>query len=213
MKKYLLIILAGLSFQTTNAALTPSPDLKKIAFSKDYEMPTRWKAFMDYVQKENKNSIPEIKLALKSNDWFMRDAALKALLLVDPQMARNNAQQILKNDKSLIVRTGAVDIIRSLKDKDSAKLLWQALRDKKNFRNQQSLWIRPRIITTLVEMDDKSLGEYVKTLDDSDVRIQKIALFALEKFTKEALATDKESLDIHIARWKEWWKKKANSKS
>lgn len=180
-------------------------DLRTIAFSDKYSMTERWNAFMSYVQKENKNSMPEIKSALLSEDWFMRDAALKILPLVDAQVAKDQAQIILQKDKSLIVRTTAVDILKSLNDKASAKLLWEALKDKKNFRKKQSLWIRPRILTTLIAFEDKNYSEYIKLLDDSDIRLQKLALFALEKFMNKKMGNDKDSLDIHIGRWKTWW--------
>lgn len=147
-------------------------------------MSERWKAFMTLVKMKNKDSIPDIERALASQDWFMRDAAIKALLYVDSKRAVIEAKKLLKDDPALIVRTSAVEVLRFSKDKSSTKDLWIAFSDKKNFRKKQSLWIRPRILSALIELEDKSIPKYKTALGDRDTRIQKMAQYAIEKFQK-----------------------------
>src|ERR1017187_4899734 len=62
---------------------TAYSELKQIAFSDAQSMSMRWKAFMALARMGEKEALPEVKLALESSDWFMRDAALKVLPYVD----------------------------------------------------------------------------------------------------------------------------------
>ncbi len=183
--KFCIIFLCALLFQSAQASKTVTHDLKNKAFSDSKTMPERWKAFMELVKIKNKESLPDIQRALNSDDWFMRDAAIKALLYVDSKKAVAEAKKILKEDPALVVRTSAVEILRFTKDKSSASALWKAFEDKKNFRKNQSLWIRPRILSALIEMEDKNFPKYKAALKDNDKRIQKMAKYAIDKFTRK----------------------------
>lgn len=181
--------------------------LRSIAFNNDHVLSTRWQAFLKLVKSQGKGALKDVQRALNHKEWFMRDVGIKSLMMISPTTARLEALKLLKNDPSLIVRTSAVEVFKLLKSKKNAQQLWTALEDKKNFRRDQSLWIRPRIVSTLIELKDKNLSAYAGLLNDKDPKVQKLVIHAFEKFSKHRAQYSNQKHTHKLAYWQSWWKK------
>lgn len=63
--------------------------LRDLAFDQKAELRLRWKAIMSLALIGREESLPELEQAAASPEWYMRDAALKAMVRVAPDAARN----------------------------------------------------------------------------------------------------------------------------
>lgn len=158
------------------------PNLKSIVFNNQYPLEVRWDAYHKIVTKNKKESIPMATKAVKSKDWFLREAGLKTFVALKPDEAKPIAREMLEKDPSMLVRAQALSAIKILNDKSTEKLLWQTLKDKKNFRGEQSLWIRPKVVATLMEFKMGNKDQYKILLDDKDPQVQRLAREALKKY-------------------------------
>jgi hypothetical protein len=181
-------------------------NLKKIAFNEDRNMNVRWRAFMTLIQIGAEESIPEVKEALLSNDWFMRDAALKVYPALDSKGAYKAAVEKLK-DSSLVVRAAAVDALRKIGDGKCSEKLWEELYSKENYMHRQSLWIRRHVIETLAELSPAGSEErFVKVLDDEDKALVVPAIKGLERLAAQKLGDMTFSVADKKIFWKTWFK-------
>jgi HEAT repeat protein len=178
--------------------------LRELAFDQKAELRLRWKALMSLALIGREESLPELELAASSPDWFMRDAALKAMVRVSPDAARTWARRFL-SDPALVVRTTAVLSIRELADKKSLDILWEKLYAPENFRGAQSLWIRRHIVQTIAAFRPKdSYGKFIKLMDDSDKTVSLAAVTALETTTGMKLGRPQDPLSVKTAYWRRW---------
>jgi hypothetical protein len=181
----LVFILSLIISQSLFASIPKSeikPNLKSIVFSSKYPLEARWDAYHQIVTKNKKESIPMAKKALQSKDWFLREAGLKTFVALNPEAAKQIAKDLLKKDPSMLVRAEALSAIKILNDKTTEELLWQTLKDRKNFRGDQSLWIRPKVVATLMEFKMGEKSQFKTLLDDKDPQIQRLAREALKKY-------------------------------
>lgn len=155
-------------------------NLKAIVFNNKYPLEERWDAYHKIVTKNRNESIPMAKRAVKSKDWFLREAGLKTFVALRPEEAKAIARNMLEKDPSMLVRAQALSAIKILNDKSSEKLLWKTLKDPKNFRGDQSLWIRPKVVATLMEFKMGDREQYKALLDDKDPQVQRLARQALK---------------------------------
>jgi HEAT repeat protein len=162
-------------------------DLKKIAFNEDRTLGMRWKAFMAMVRIGKKDSLPEVDQALRSSDWFMREAALHVLPVLDQEKAFQAAMRGL-DDQALVVRSTAVKTLRVLKRPESAEKLWGELYSKENYMRKKSLWIRKYIVEALADIAPANTEDkFVKILDDNDSLLFEPAIRGLERITGKKL--------------------------
>jgi HEAT repeat protein len=181
--------------------------LQKLAFDHKLPLKVRWKALASMAIIAKSESLPDLEKAVRSKDWFMRDAGLKAMRFASPNSARPWARRLIE-DPSLIVRTSAVQTMKKLKDQKSIPLLWKSLYDKKNFRNTQSLWVRRHIVETLSLLEsEKSLSRFIHILKDRDKSLHKPAVYALERLTRKRLGKKNEPIEHKRAYWLKWSKK------
>ncbi len=181
-------------------------DLREIAFNSNYGMKFQWRALSAMALIGREKSTPELEVALKHKDWFMRNAGLVMLKEVNPKAATTWAKKLL-SDRSMIVRTEAVEVLRSLKDESSIQLLWTELYKKENFRGKQSLWIRRHIAQALGELSQRGdEKKFIKLLSDSDKTLHIPAITGLEKITNKRLGGSKDSLNTKVGLWQQWWK-------
>lgn len=159
MKKIFLILGAVFSLQVYSSS----------------SMDGQWKSYHDQILKTPDSAKKLALEALKSEDWYMREAGLKTLLAVDAQLAKQKAQDLLKSDPAMLVRSSAVKVLKLLNDASSEELLWKSLEDKKNFRKDQSLWIRPQIMATLLKIKAKSIENFKKFYEDRDPQVASLA--------------------------------------
>lgn len=155
--------------------------LRMTAFDKRHTVETRWKALTTLARIAKREAIPDLEVALKSSDWFMRDAGIKSLEKIDGKLAKVWARRLVA-DPALIVRTTAVGVLKRLQDKDSADMLWQKLYSPQNYRGSQSLWVRRHIVETLASFPRKNdADKFKKILEDKDKSLHRPALAALDK--------------------------------
>ncbi len=177
--------IAFVSLFVSQVALASIPSsqqkLKNIVFSNDYPLEVRWDAYHKVVTKNKKESLPMAKKAIQSKDWFLREAGLKTLVALKPLEAKTVARNMLEKDPSMLVRAQALSAIKILNDKGSEQLLWKTLKDPKNFRGEQSLWIRPKIVATLMEFKLGDKTQFKALLEDKDPQVQRLARQALTK--------------------------------
>ncbi len=172
MKK--LFILSMFSYLCVQAAISPVADV----FSEKVPHDQRWKKYHDYILKQPQKAQDMALKALKSKDWFLREAGLKTLVTVNPERAKIEARLVLQKDPAMLVRASAVTALKILKDTKSESVLWESLKDPRNFRKDQSLWIRPQIMATLIEFKSNHKENFKSFYDDKDPQVARLARHA-----------------------------------
>lgn len=97
-----------------------------------YPDKNRWMATFLLGQIMGDKSAPFLAKFLKHPHWVMRMASLKTMLALK-QTTYSRHYASLLNDDSFIVRSQALDNIRTLKTTDVAPQVWAMLYDKKNY--------------------------------------------------------------------------------
>jgi hypothetical protein len=173
----------------------------EIAFNKKETLESRWKAVVSIGRLDPSFARPHLEAAMKSSEWFMRNAALVVVPYNDRAWAVKWSR-ILMHDPALVVRTAAVKALTEMRAIEASDLLWEKLYSSENFKRGHSLWIRPYIAKALATMPRKQdQSSYVKMLQDKDVRLHTSAQYALNKMTgleksrEEWIMTAKASLD------------------
>jgi HEAT repeat protein len=181
-------------------------NLKALMESKSEAFELRYKATTALAKVAGSKAKTEMVHAMTSSEWFLRNAGLIGMSSLDRAEALVWARKLL-NDKALVVRSAAVDIITQARDTTSTNLLWQKLYSKENFRNKQSLYIRRRIVEALSEIDSKEhAAKFVALLQDKDDSLHEPAMEALERITHQAVATPGSPLQDRRAQWQKWYK-------
>lgn len=157
-------------------------ELNKIAFDKTENLDNRWRALTALVRIHPRESQPFIERALKSDEWYMRNAALVVLPYSERKWAVNKAIDAL-DDSALIVRTAAVKALRQLHATESSPALWQKLNDQSNFHRGEPLWIRRHIIEALEQFSTVHDKErFQLAVKDSDQSVRKVAQRVLARY-------------------------------
>lgn len=124
--------------------------LLQLSGSSEQAMDVRWRALTSAAMLRRESSIPDLMKAVKSEDWFMRNAALVSLAEFSPKQALVTARDLVK-DPALVVRSAAVDVLAKYGAETERDLLWSELAQGYNRRGGQSLWIRSQIVKALSE--------------------------------------------------------------
>lgn len=179
-------------------------NLVSIMFNRTETMQLRWKATTAAGRIGGEKSRPVLERALKSDEWFMRNAALVAMMPLDRATGLAWARRLM-NDKALVVRSAAVDALAN--DSASAPLLWEKLYSKENFKGRQSLFIRRRIVEALAENEKAGReAKFVALLSDKDESLHAPAIEALERITQKRLGAANEPIKFRKAKWEKWLK-------
>ena len=180
-------------------------EIRALAFNAEQNMELRWRALLALPRLQPKRAVVDLDAALKSKEWFMRSSALLGWQSLGREPARARAESALK-DKALMVRATAVDILADIGDTASAPTLWSALNDRNNYMNQQSLFIRRRIVEALSAMERAgSEAKFVAILADADSTLHEPAILALERLTGRRLGQVREATQLKKGRWQKWW--------
>lgn len=184
-----------------------SKDLEKIAFAKTEDYGTRWKALTLVAQLKGAQSETLLQKALKSPEWYMRNAALVAYQEVLPKRSRTVAGELL-NDKALVVRSAAVSALGpSMGEEAVRESLWEQLSSSANFRKKQSLFIRGQILEALAQNPrEKEMPLFIKHLGEEDARLHAPAVAALEKVTARKMGKKNDTLAQKRDLWMKWAK-------
>lgn len=152
--------------------------LEKDVFSEVIPFQERWKLVSEVAEmKSPKKAEMFLVKCLESKKWFLQSSALKQLRKRNPELSLFYADKLLKSSKALVVRSEAVEILSNLGGPNHTKVLWQALKQQKNFKGTKSLWIRPQIVKTIykLERSNHSKKEWGLLLRDSDRQIKEMA--------------------------------------
>ncbi len=187
-------------------------NLVAIMFDDSVPMAIRWRAVTLVGRIGRRQSFPELERALIHQDWFMRNAGLVALAHIDRSRAIAWARKLI-SDRALVVRAAAVQTLGDLRDTASIPLLWQKLNAKENFHNNQSLFVRRRIVEALTILQRSGdEGKFVSLLTDRDQSLHPLAIMALENITRSSLGTSKDPLALKRERWQSWWRDQTQAK-
>lgn len=182
------------------------PELIQISKASDQPMPMRWKALTLAAYLGRDKALPELEAALKSPEWFMRNAALVAMQTYHPAKAPKAAEALIK-DKALVVRSAAVEVLGTVKNRKTRDLLWEEMDAGYNFRKKQGLWIRSQILSKLSESPEaKESSLFIQALKDKDSRMHRPAIAALEKLTSTQLGKPKTKMAEKRELWLQWAK-------
>ena len=207
MKYTLYFPIVLLIFFTTPQSFASIPnnrDLASIAFNKTLTVKTRWRALMALAVTQEEKSLVHLERAVKSRDWFMRDAGIMAMNQVAPTRALIWARRMI-HDPALVVRTTVVQVFRQRGQIADVDLLWGELDNKINFKRGESLWVRHHIVTALATLSSPAdAPKFLRLLDDSDQRVRKAAVGALESLTGNEPSYKDSSLTQKIAHWKNY---------
>ncbi len=159
-----------------------SAHLSSAANSK-LSMSQRWVSLIKAAKAASADELTQIKKFSESKEWFMRNAALVALNKVDKSAAMIEAKRLIY-DRSLVVRSAAVEIISSNLSEENKNILSVEMSKAYNFHKTSSLWIRKQIVEKLsiaASLADRDF--FVRGLFDSDKEIAKMSAKMLSKIT------------------------------
>lgn len=151
--------------------------LTEMAFSSNYTMDQRWKSFYVLTRIGKDKSLPEIKRALADKEWFLRSSALTALAHTQDDSVVKESQRLFESDDSLMVRATALDVMSLHPKALEVKLLERMYFSDKNSYKGRSLWIRRRILKTLLSLkahDAKKAVEKIARIE-KDNELKSIA--------------------------------------
>lgn len=182
-------------------------DLEAHCFREEVDFSERWKALVLYAQLAGPRAKSVLDRAVSSKDWFMRNAGLVAYQDVLPQQVVGVAKKLL-NDKALVVRSAAIDVLQAHLDSEVRELLWGEIDQPRNFRKKQGLWTRPQILEILArEPQDRELPLFVGYLREKDSTLHLSAMQGLEKLTRRNLGKPNLALSEKRELWLAWAKK------
>lgn len=183
-------------------------NLLQTMFDTKKPMNLRWRAVTSLGRIGGEMSQPDLLKAAEDREWFMRSAALVAMAEANREAGLTLAKKLLE-DKALLVRLAAVDVIASAGNPTQASSLWQALNQPENFRGKQSLFIRRRIVEALGRLEKPgSESKFASLLSDKDESLHSPAIQALEHLTKKKLGKRQDDLKTKRLLWQNWAKAK-----
>lgn len=188
MKAFLSLILTTSMALVSFAAIPKAEDKNyssqiKIAQNPSLPMSTRWQSLIKAAEQAGPAQISEIAAFAKSNDWFMRNAALVALEKINSGYAMDQAK-LLVQDKALVVRSAAVDMLSKRNTLEVKRIFAEELSKPYNFSGRQSLWIRPQIMKVIAAGASSEDRQFMaKHLFDSDKKVAALSAAALEKIS------------------------------
>ena len=185
--------------------------LKSLLVDKKESVPVRWKALTSLARLFPNKSRPLVQKALRSSSWFLQNAGLIAMEIIDPQKAVMWAGYFL-DSPALVVRTAAVDMIKKHRARQYKARLLEKLNATDSFYKKKSLWIRSHIVSALSVFPVP--GEeplFISFLQDPDERLHIHAILALEKLTGKTFRPNKEGVELlaqaQKQKWMDWWAK------
>lgn len=146
-------------------------------------MNSRWNALIKAAEFASAAQLDQIRKFSSSKDWYMRNASLVALSKINASEAMTEAKKLLQ-DKALVVRSAAVEILATNLNDENKTILVEELGKPYNFNKKSSLWIRKQIIEKLALSAGASDRHFfAKNLYDSDKDIAQLSAKTLSKIT------------------------------
>ncbi|MYE07839.1 MAG: HEAT repeat domain-containing protein [Oligoflexia bacterium] len=190
--------------------------LKQLIFSNKETMPIRWKALTSLSRLYPEKSRSIVLRALRDSTWFLRNAGLISMEIIDLKEGIRWAGHLL-NDSSLIVRTAAVSMIKKHKASQYKIQLLEKLHAPDSFYKNKSLWIRYHIVSALADFCEPGEEKmFISFLQDVDEKLHPPAISALEKLTGKKFPTsnsDSKTIASETKMWIQWWTKLTSHKT
>ncbi len=183
--------------------------LHQLALDEKQSLKIRWRAITAMGEMAPLKSQPYLEKLLVRKEWFLRNAAMIGISHSDRPTVIKWAGELM-NDRSLMVRTAAVQAIKKVKGVELQDLLWEKINSKENFHKGKSLWIRKYIADALASFAEMEKGEddkFMKLLLDEDKRLHPFAIRGLSKATGKSVAPDKPLEQRRLA-WIQHYKEK-----
>lgn len=155
--------------------------LERLAFDPGESLENRWRAVTAMGRAYGPSAQPFLERALKSPEWYMRNAATIVIHYASKAWAEKWAK-IMLNDPALVVRTAAVESIKVLNVTGASDLLWEKLYHAQNYRAGESLWIRHHILEALVQFaTPQQESKFAALLNDKDKTLRALARQGLQR--------------------------------
>jgi hypothetical protein len=175
--------------------------LNKTAFDVHEPLPTRWRAITTMGRLDPLAFRPALDRALRSPEWFLRNAALIALLSDERARAVSWSLRLL-TDPALVVRTQAVRNVMALQAREAEPVLWNLIFDPSNFKGHESLWIRAHMAEALAKFATPGRSKaFARLLRDEDSRLYKWAVDGLEASSGVRLSDPHEDVELRRQKW------------
>lgn len=158
-----------LKLETLKQEQKAVPILVEVMKNKKFPDGNRWVATFMLGKIMGVKSANFISKFTKHPNWMMRLASLKVLLHLNQKRFKNLYADALE-DKSLIVRYQALQIIREMKLKDLAQSVWKMVYDKNNYVGAKGARKRSHII-----------GDAIKTVGELELHSVKVSLHKMIK--------------------------------
>ena len=198
-----ILMIASLSYSAIPKASDESYASQiKMAKNSILPMSTRWQSLIKAAELAGPQQISEITEFAKSNDWFMRNAAMVALEKINTGYAIDQAKELVQ-DKALVVRSAAVEMLAKKNTLEIKRIFAEELAKPYNFSGKQSLWIRPQIMKVLAANASSDDRQFIaKHLFDSDKKVAALSANALERIS--SIHFDEKN---KIQSWQDYVKK------
>lgn len=175
--------------------------LVSFAFDAGMSVDVRWRSLVALANLSAKTYRWEIEGALKSKDWFMRNAGLVSIMHDERDRAVDWSRKMI-NDPALVVRTQAVKNLIQLEADSAREEIWSSVYSKINYRKSNSLWIRIYMAKALAlwarPQDEK---RFLRLLMDRDRAIQQWAVYGLEHSTGIRVSDPGEPISVQRQKW------------
>jgi hypothetical protein len=179
--------------------------LKQRAFDREQALSIRWKALVLAAKIGGSSMSAEVRESSRSSEWYMRSASLTAAAQISVTEALSLARKLV-NDKALVVRSAAVDILGESEVLKDREILWKVIEDTKNKRKGQSLWIRTQALNWLIKQPSrKDIPNFIRILKEDDSEMNLLSVMGLEKISDFKFGSDTESISDKKQRWLSWW--------
>lgn len=175
--------------------------LIRVARDKNSGVQARWRAVTTMGRLDPYRFQKNIDEALKSRDWFLRQAALIALQTDQRDRAVEWSMRLLR-DPALMVRTQAVSNLILFDAREAEPLLWHEIWERRNFHGKESLWIRAHLAEAVAHFSVPGRTRaFEKLLLDPDPRLYKWAIEGLEASTGMRLTGSNEPIEVRRQKW------------
>ncbi len=155
--------------------------LREIMFSSTETVEDRWKATLAIAKIGGAQSLPELEVALKNSQWFMRAAGLLGIGIADRAVGVQKAKEFMHADPALLVRATALQVLAQQKNVDK-EFLWSEIQNPMNFNNGHSLPIRVSIVRVLEKsLNANDTDRLMALLREDDKEIQSLARESLTR--------------------------------
>ncbi len=163
----------------------------EMANNQNLNMNSRWSSLVQSANYAEAEQISQIRKFTTDKAWYLRNAALVALNKISPRDAENEARKLIQ-DKALVVRSAAVEILAQNLTEENKTVMIDELHKNYNFNKKSSLWIRKQILEKIAPIATvKEQAVFAKTLFDNDKSIAELSAETLEKITGEKLERKK----------------------